>query len=251
MEFAFTEEQKMIRDTAEAFLAGASTSEAVRSAMVTEFGYDESLWQRICGELYWQAIHIPESYGGLGLGYVELVSTLEQMGRYLLCSPYFATVGLAANAILVAGNEEQKTEYLGKIATGGTATLAFAGKPSARSGGQWGAEAVDLIAEARGDGYVLNGSQYYVVDGVSAQTLVVAARLSNTQGEEGICLFALPADSAGIERETLPTMDQTRKQARITYTDMVVPRSALMGEAGQAWPLLARTLDLANIRPGC
>ena len=97
MDFTFTDEQRMIRDTAEAFLAEVSTGEAVRTAMDTELGYDPELWQRICNEMYWQAIHIPEEYGGMGLGYVELVAMLEQMGRHLLCAPFFSTVCLAAN----------------------------------------------------------------------------------------------------------------------------------------------------------
>ena len=97
MEFAFTEEQEMIRDTAASFLAEVSDSEAVRRAMATELGYEPELWQRICGEMYWQAIHIPEEYGGMGLGYVEVVAMMEQMGRYLLCSPFFSTVCLAEN----------------------------------------------------------------------------------------------------------------------------------------------------------
>ena len=108
MEFTFTEEQLMIRDTAEGFLAEVSTSEAVRAAMATELGYDPELWQRVCGEMFWQAIHIPEEYGGMGLGYVELVAMLEQMGRYLFCSPFYSTVCLGANALLVAGSDEQK-----------------------------------------------------------------------------------------------------------------------------------------------
>ena len=78
MEFAFTEEQEMIRDTAEAFLSEVSSSEAVRRAMATEQGYEDEVWQRICAEMFWQAIHIPEEYGGMGLGYVELVAMLEQ-----------------------------------------------------------------------------------------------------------------------------------------------------------------------------
>ena len=102
MDFRFSEEQQMIRATAEAFLGEVSTSAAVRKAMATELGYDPQLWQRVCTEMYWQAMHIPEAYGGLGLGYVELVATLEQMGRYLLCAPFYATVCLAANALLVA-----------------------------------------------------------------------------------------------------------------------------------------------------
>src|SRR6185369_10503518 len=104
MEFSFNEEQQMIRDTAGAFLAEVSDSAAVRRAMATEQGYEDSVWQRITAEMYWQAIHIPEQYGGLGLGYVELAALLEQMGRYLLCAPYFSTVALGTNALLVAGN---------------------------------------------------------------------------------------------------------------------------------------------------
>ena len=98
MEFAFTEEQEMIRETAAAFLAEVSGSEAVRRAMATEQGYESDLWGRICGEMYWQAIHVPEACGGMGLGYVELVAMMEQMGRYLLCSPFFSSVCLAGNA---------------------------------------------------------------------------------------------------------------------------------------------------------
>ena len=103
MEFRFTDEQLMIRDTAAGFLAEVSTSEAIRTAMATELGYDPQLWQQICQDLVWPALHIPEQYGGMGLGYVELVAMLEQMGRFLLCSPFYASVCLGVNALLVAG----------------------------------------------------------------------------------------------------------------------------------------------------
>ena len=125
MEFRFTEEQQMIRDTAEAFLAEVSTSAAVREAMATERGYSEALWQQISEEMMWPALHIPEAYGGLGLGFVELAAMQEQMGRTLLCAPFLSTVGFAVNALLVAGSDAQKSHYLGEIAAGKTATLAF------------------------------------------------------------------------------------------------------------------------------
>ena len=92
MEFRFTEEQQMIRETAAAFLQDVSSSSAVREAMATEAGYDPALWQRICQELCFQTITVPEEYGGMGLGYVELCAVLEQMGSVLLCSPFFSTV---------------------------------------------------------------------------------------------------------------------------------------------------------------
>ncbi|MEE4144986.1 MAG: acyl-CoA dehydrogenase family protein [Halieaceae bacterium] len=242
MEFRFTEEQEMIRTTAEAFLAEASSSAAVRGAMVTEAGYDPALWQRICNEMCWQAMHIPEQYGGLGLGYVELVATLEQMGRYLLCSPFYATVCLAANAILVAGSEEQKARFLPQLASGTTATLAWTG-----SSGRWDAGAVEVLCAADGEGYRLNGSYRYVPDGHTARLLVVAAREPGSSGEAGISLFAIPADTAGITAQWLPTMDQTRRQAQLVFEDVFVPADALMGAAGGGWPLLEKTIDLARV----
>lgn len=242
MEFRFTDEQVMIRDTAEAFLKEVSTSEAVREAMVTERGYDEALWQQISQEMMWPALHIPEAYGGLGLGFVELAATLEQMGRTLLCAPFLSTVGFGVNALLVAGSEDQKQTCLGQIAEGKTATLAFmapGSRPDAR--------AVRATCAADGDGFVLNGEYRYVLDGHTADILIVAAREAGSEGEQGISLFVLPADTAGVSRQWLPTMDQTRKQASITLRDVKLPAEALMGEAGQAWPALAKILDLATV----
>ena len=244
MEFTFTEEQEMIRDTAAAFLAEVSDSDAVRRAMATELGYEPELWQRICGEMYWQAIHIPEEFGGMGLGYVEVVAMMEQMGRYLLCSPFFSTVCLAANALLVAGSDEQKTRWLGQLCEGGlTATLAFNGGSD-----RWDAKAITATWRRDGDTYVLNGDYRYVIDGHSADLLVVAAREEGSQGEEaGIGLFLLDANSDGVARQWLPTMDQARKQAALQLRDVSVPGTDLMGEAGQAWPALSTVLDLAAV----
>ena len=242
MDFRFSEEQQMIRTTAEAFLGEVSTSAAVRAAMVTEQGFDPELWQRICSEMYWQAMHIPEAYGGLGLGYVELAATLEQMGRYLLCSPFYATACLAANALLVAGSEEQKARYLPQIAGGTTGTLAYTG-----CSGRWDAAAVEATCAAGGDGYRINGTYRYVPDGHTAQLLVVAARAEGSNGADGISLFVIPADTPGISRRWLPTMDQTRRQAQLVFDNVVVPAAALMGEAGTAWPQLAKIIDLATV----
>lgn len=243
MEFSFTEEQKMIRDTAQAFLAEVSSSNAIRSAMDTEQGFDPQIWQRICEEMYWQAIHIPEKYGGMGLGYVDLVVMLEQMGRYLLCSPFFSTVCLASNALIVAGTDEQKQQYLTQICEGSlTATLAYTSK-----NGQWDATAVQGIVTAQGDDYVLNGTYRYVLDGHTAQLLIVAARSEGSEGEQGISLFAIDSDTPGVKRTWLPTMDQTRKQAEIVFDNVRVSSSQLMGEENNAWPQLNKVLQLAAI----
>jgi alkylation response protein AidB-like acyl-CoA dehydrogenase len=243
MEFSFTEEQLMIQDTAQAFLAEVSDSEAIRRAMVLDQGYEPELWQRICNEMYWQTIHIPEQYGGMGLGYVELVAMLEQMGRYLLCSPFYSTVCLATNALLVAGSEEQKQQYLSQICEGSlTATLAYTS-----SNGLWNADAVQTTVKKEGDRFVLNGSFRYVPDGHTSGLIIMAARSEDSMGEQGISLFAVPADTDGIERNWLPTMDQTRKQAEIILTNVSLPITALMGEEGQAWPHLEKVIELATV----
>ena len=243
MEFAFTEEQEMIRDTAAAFLAEVSDSESIRTAMATEQGYDTELWNRICGEMYWQAIHVPEEYGGMGLGYVELVAMLEQMGRYLLCSPFFSTVCLASNALLVAGTDEQKAQYLGQLCEGTlTATVAFNGGSQ-----QWDADSITATWRRDGDSYVLNGEYRYVIDGHTAGVLILAAREEGSSGESGVSLFVVPADTDGVSREWLPTMDQARKQAAIRLDNVAVSSDTLMGEAGSAWASLSKVIDLATI----
>jgi alkylation response protein AidB-like acyl-CoA dehydrogenase len=247
MDFAFTEEQQMISDTAAAFLEQASNSSAVRAAMVTELGYDPELWQRICDEMVWPALHIPEAYGGMGLGYVELAATLEQMGRFLLCSPFYSTVCLGANALLVAANDIQKARYLPQIAGGGmTASVAFM-----TAGRAWDAGAIEVVAERKGDSFVLNGSYRYVPNGHSAELLVLAVRRPGSSGKDGISLLLLqPDDSSadGFSRHYLPTMDQTRKQAQLEFNHVRLPvAGSLLGEEGEAWPKLEKILNLAAI----
>lgn len=130
MEFAFTQEHEMIRDSAIRFLTQVSDSHAVRAAMSRPDGYDPAVWQRIGQELYWPALMVPEALGGMGLGFVELAILLEQSGRYLLCSPLFATTCLATPALLLADNAALQATWLSAIAAGTTtASLAFASGP--------------------------------------------------------------------------------------------------------------------------
>src|SRR5690606_16133099 len=201
----------------ESFFADVSGSEAVRAAMATEQGYDDALWQQLCNELYLQAVTVPESFGGMGLGIVELVAVMEQMGRFVVCAPYFSTVCLASTAVLLAGNETQQQSFFEHVLAGGTATLAFT------ANGKWNSDGITATYTKQGDGYVLNGDYRYVIDGHSAQTLVVAAK-----GAEGVALFVLPSDTQGVTRTWLPTMDQTRKQAQIQLANVTVAVDALL-----------------------
>jgi alkylation response protein AidB-like acyl-CoA dehydrogenase len=159
-----------------------------------------------------------------------------------LCAPFLATVGLGVNALLVAGSEAQKQQHLAAIAAGSTATLAFMA-PGSRPD----AHAVQANWAAEGDGFTLNGEYRYVLDGHTAEILIVAARAVGSEGEAGISLFVLPADTAGVSRQWLPTMDQTRKQASIVLNEVKLGADALMGEVGAAWPALVKILDLATV----
>ncbi|GAA0795920.1 acyl-CoA dehydrogenase family protein [Marinobacterium sediminicola] len=241
MEFRFTEEQQMIRETAAGFFADCSTSAAVREAMATERGYDLSLWRQICDDLYLHAITLPESIGGMGLGYVELIAVMEQMGRYLVCAPYFSTVCQAVPALQLAGAEAVSGPWLERILGGETATLAWIGQE------QPGCEAVTATCEAVEDGFLLSGDYRLVVDGHSADILVLAARQAGTEGREGISLFVVDAGTQGIERQWTPTLDQTRHLGRIQVDNLMLQAEACLGNSGEAGAVLEQVQQLATI----
>ncbi len=235
MNFGFSEEQEELRRGLRRFLEDKSPISEVRRLMETVEGYDPAVWSQMADQLGLQALAIPESYGGAGFGYVELVVVLEEMGRALLCAPYFSTVALAANALLCSGDESAKADYLPGIASGETvATLAYT-EPS----GRWEPERIELEARGSGGTWRLSGTKSYVLDGHVAGLVLVAGR-----SPKGLSLFAVDGGADGLTREPLATMDQTRKQARLVF-DGVPAR--LVGEEGSAGPVLRKTLDLAAV----
>ena len=235
MNFGFSEEQEELRRAVRRFLEDKSPSTEVRRLMETTEGYDPAVWSQMANQLGLQALTIPEEYGGAGFGYVELVVVLEEMGRALLCAPYFSTVALAANALGASGDEAAKAEYLPGIASGETiATLAYTEET-----GRWDLDGVTLAATRAGDGWKLDGTKSYVLDGHTANLILVAAR-----SEGGLSLFAVAGDAAGLERTALATMDQTRKQAKLGFSGV---EARLIGEEGGAGPVLSKTLDLAAV----
>jgi alkylation response protein AidB-like acyl-CoA dehydrogenase len=243
MDFAFNEEQEELREIARGFLAEFSGSEQVRAAMASELGYEPELWKQLGVELGWTSLMIPEEYGGLGLSYVELVALLEIMGGSLLCSPFFASICLGANALLTGGTEAQKQEHLPGIAEGRTrATLAYM-----EANGRYDASGIEAVARPDGSDFILTGEKTYVVDGHVADLIVVAARLEGSSGEDGLGLFLVDGKQPGVTRRALATMDQTRRQANIRLDGVHVPKAAVMGEVGGASPTLAACLQRAAI----
>ncbi len=211
--------------------------------MESDLGYDADVWRRVAEEMGWTAITVPEEHGGLGLGYVELIALLEEMGAHLLCSPFFATICLATNALLAAASEEQKQDLLPELAAGSrTATLAWTEPGRAFAIG----DTATVVRDDGGD-LVLDGVKRHVLDGHTADLLIVAARRPGSSGSDGIRLVAIPGDAPGVSRAPLPTLDQTRRQAEIRFEGARVPASALLGGDAEAAPGLARALDLAAI----
>ena len=235
MNFAFSEEQEELRNVVKGFLEAKSPESAVREQMETERGYDPEVWKQLAEQLGLPSLTIPEEYGGQGYGYVELVVVLEEMGRYLLCAPYFSTVVLAANTLMQSGDDAAKKAHLPGIASGETiATVAFT-EPN----GRWDEAGIEMTATAEGDAWTLSGTKSFVLDGHTADLVLVAARTS-----KGVSIFAVDGDASGLTRTPLATMDQTRKQAKLDFDGV---SATLIGEDGKGWDLLSTVLDLAAV----
>lgn len=217
------------------FLAQASPSSTVRALMDTERGYDDTVWRQMANELGLHGIAVPERWGGAGAGMPELAVVFEEMGAALLCSPFFATVALALQALLSSNDESAVEEFAPALLDGSrVATLVLNGNLDA-----WDPGAVTIAGSQSDTGYRLSGSAPLVLDGYTADLLLVAA---NTV--KGTSLFAVDATAPGLEREPLRTLDRTRKLARLRFHNV---SAQLIGADGEAAAGLARTADLALV----
>ncbi len=182
MNFAFSEEQDQLREFVRSFLEDKSPETAVREQMDTEVGYDDAVWSQMAEQMGLQALAVPEEYGGRGFGFVEQIVVLEEMGRALLCAPYFSSCVLAANALLHSGDEDAKNAHLPGIAAGETrATLAFT-----EENGRWDEAGITMQASNDGGSWTLDGTKMYVLDGHTANLILVAAR-----SDAGVSLFSV------------------------------------------------------------
>ena len=235
MNFAFTEEQEELRKTVRQFLEAKSAEEAVHEQMETEAGFDAAVWSQMGEQMGLQGLIVPEEFGGSGYSYVELGIVLEEMGRSLLCAPFFSTVVLAANTLIHSGDDAAKAAHLPGIAAGETiATVAFT-EPS----GKWDEAGITMEASGSGSDWTLNGTKMFVLDGHTANLIIVAARTG-----KGVSLFTVAGDAAGLTRTALSTMDQTRKQAKLEFSNTP---ATLLGAEGEGWTILNSVLDLAAV----
>ena len=233
MNFDFSDDQKMLKDQAHKFLSEKCTTKTVRGVFEGDQHHDAALWKQVA-EMGWTGTAIPEEFGGLGLGYLELCVIAEEMGRALAPVPFSSTVYLFAEALLVAGSDDQKKKYLPKVASG---------------------ELIGTFARAEGPGAVLpktikttlkngklNGRKIAVVDGPIADVAVVLAQTG--EGERGLQLCVVDLKGAGVKRTANTTLDASRSHADIEFKDAAAEP---LGKPGEGWANMQRVLDRAAI----
>jgi len=218
MDFALTADQRLIQETARGFLNNAAGAEARRAVVAGATGYDPALWEGLAGTLGFAGLMVPEAHGGAGLGAVEMALVLEATGRVLAAVPFFETAVLAVQAVLAAGTAAQQATLLPPLAAG-TCRASFAGTADRPT-------LTDLH---------LSGVASYVTFAHVADLLIVATSDAS--------LLALPVPAAGITIEALPTLDRTRRFARVSF-DCAVPAGAILGAAGSAAVSIRRVLAI-------
>jgi alkylation response protein AidB-like acyl-CoA dehydrogenase len=233
--FIFSDEQEELRRGLRRFLEDRSPLREVRRLMETPAGYDPAVWEQMARELGLQGLTVPVEYGGAGFGPVEQLIVLEEMGRALLCTPYFATAVLAVQALRASGDEVAQRDLLPGIADGTTiATLAVP-----EDDGGWTTDRLETSARRTGDAWALHGRKSFVLDGTIADRVLVVART-----DVGPSLFVIESDAPGLTRRPLETLDMTRKQAELVM-DGVPAR--LVGGEGDAAGIVERTAMVAAV----
>ena len=240
MNFAFSDEQEEFRGSLRRFLEQKAPASELRRTITAPEGFDRSLWKQMASELGLQGIHLPESVGGQGFGFLELGIVLEEMGRALVPSPFFASSVLAAEAIRCVAGDDEQDAFLPGLASGEEiATLAWV-EPAAG----WDPAALMLEAHGEGAGYRIHGEKHAVLSADAATRLLVAARLSGTRGAAGLTLLQLEANAPGVRIVREESIDLLRRVARI---ELDGARARRVGPAGGAGPGLARALLRARV----
>ena len=243
MALVLNEEQRLLQDTSREFLnnhAPVTSLRALRDDRDSK-GYSTELWQQMA-ELGWASIILPQDYGGLDFGFTGLGVIMEETGRTLTASPLLASAVIGASAILLGGNTSQKESLLPAIAAG-ELTLALALEESHHHR----PNRIATRAQADGDDYIITGSKTFVLDGHSADRLLVVARTDGETGDtSGISLFLVDPDSEGLRRQRTGLMD-SRNAANINFDRVRVSREAIVGEPGLGWAVLEPTLDRARV----
>lgn len=242
MNFGFSEDQDMIRQSARDFVKGESSFERIRELHLDERGYSEELYRKMA-EAGWLGAIYPEEYGGIGLGFVDLICIMEELGKGILPEPLIASSILAGSAVLLAGTEEQKLELLPQIASGDLCLTLGAYELAGRSD----LAHVETKAVATDDGYVLSGKKDIVDNAATADKILVTARTNGDTGDAtGITLFIVDRESPGVEITPRSTIDRQRR-ATVELTNVQVSSERVVGTVDHALPIVEQAVDRAAV----
>ncbi len=240
MDLGLDEQQEMLKNFARDFLEKECPETLVREMEEDEQGYSPDLWKKMADQ-GWMGLTIPEDQGGAGMSLCELVVLLEEFGRALVPGPFISTVVLGAVPIMEAGTDEQKAQYLPKIAAGDVIMTMALTEPSAK----WTADGVTLEAKKDGGDYVLNGTKLFVPDAHVTDHMVVVARTGG-KGEDGITLFIVDSKSDGIKFEQLKTI-AADKQSEVIFENVKVPAANILGSEGKGWEIVEKVSRVATV----
>lgn len=242
MDLGLSEEQKMLKTLARDFLQKECPKRLVRQLDESEEGYSAELWHKMA-ELGWMGLGFPEKYGGSERKFLDLAVLLEEMGYNILPGPFFSTVVLGGMAILATGSEEQKTEFLPKVA-GGEMILSLAlTEPSA----SYDAASIKTKAVARNGKYVIKGTKLFVLNANVADYILCVARTRKTKNpEDGITIFLVDAKSPGVKCTLLKTLARD-KQCEVVFDNVTVSEKSIVGEQDEGWPIVKDVLQKATV----
>ena len=243
MDFGFSEEQEMLRESARKFLESECSTSFVRRMVEHDTGHSSDLWKKLA-EMGWLGLLIPEKFGGMGGNLLDAIVILEEMGKALLPGPYFATVLLGAEAVSAGGTAAQRKELLPRIARGDAVmTLAFV-----EADGRYDPAGIRLEAKRRRGEFVLRGEKLFVFDAGVADWIVVAARTraAKNEPERGITLFLVERNAPGLSVTPLRTIDPTRRPAHLSFDQVSLPARQVLGRVDEGWPTLLHALRVAT-----
>lgn len=240
MNFDYSEEQNMLRDSIAKWAAGEYDFEKRKAALASDDGWKKN-WSTFA-ELGLLAAPLPEEFGGLGGGALDVNVVAEEFGKALVVEPYVPTAVIGANALKYSGTDAQKEEHLGAIATGERIIAFGQAEPKSR----WALNDVSTSAKKDGAGYVLNGHKAVALGGPQADHLLISARTAGAQRDaNGITLFLVPKSAGGVTTRDYPTLDETRA-SEVYLENVSVAAEHVLGEVDSALPVIERIVDDAN-----
>ncbi len=240
MDLTLSDEQRLLRESADRFVGETCTAEHRRKAAAEPNGFSAAIWKQFA-ELGWLALPIAEEHGGLGGGAIEVGILMEAFGRGLVSEPYLSTVVLGAGLLGICGSDAQKQALLPKVADG-SLYLAFA---HAERAARFDLAAVETTATKTPNGFQLNGHKIAVLDGQAANQIIVSARLVSANGSSGkLCLFLVPAGTPGMSTHDYPRLGGGHA-CSLDLRDVHLPADSLLGDGGDALPAIEAVVDRA------